>query len=573
MTGNEISIAAKEHDDSCKRERAKNSTYGHLQRRKVCGAKMRTAGKIKLLPILILVLGYFVASAAEKEIIKDKSPDGKFALRLTHGEEGWDTAIIDANTKEKIVDLEVVAISGDHERLAWVRGADTFRIEDYANDARLLWSDDSQRVAYFNEDRDEHTMSAYFRNGDTFKEVALPELPRCDEIKDEDPEYLTTVSYTLTPKSWLDSGSLLVTFSGEWRRLNGETGAKAMIGCERTITLAFDAQHKASIKKAEEPPELIGQKIESPNGTFFVEELEVPAKDDEGHSDTDLEVRIVSAKDSARRQPLPGFHEKGFTHLNSVSISPDENWMLVGRHYGSHMNATYLFHRKDGLKFEDVFPDASFDNEVWKFLCKIENIPKSKIDATDDFPGPAGFLDWSDDSARLLSDLRGGLTGKDTYYRLADYKKPGVSGWVAYYNTKTKKFELTDRLRKNNKGAHKRWSRSVDENAPEDGFVPPSAELIGHEGPDASVAERLKKYEAHLAAVVKKRESQLEGADRAEFQQKEKDWREELENKAAKIKDPQKRLGFRTRSTWYHLIDVRDERLPVYEEPKSAAEK
>jgi len=67
---------------------------------------------------------------------------------------------------------------------------------------------------------------------------------------------------------------------------------------------------------------------------------------------------------------------------------------------------------------------------------------------------------------------------------------------------------------------------------------------------------------------VKKRESQLEGVDRAEFQQKQKDWREELENDATKIKDPQKRLGFRTRSTWYHLDDVRNERLPVYEKQK-----
>ena len=83
------------------------------------------------------------------------------------------------------------------------------------------------------------------------------------------------------------------------------------------------------------------------------------------------------------------------------------------------------------------------------------------------------------------------------------------------------------------------------------------------------MAERLKKYEAQLAALVKKRESQLEGVDRAEFQQKQKDWREELENHAAKIKDPQKRLGMRTRSTWYHLINVREERLPIYEEAKS----
>jgi len=534
---------------------------------------------ITLLASILIVLGV-VWSLDGEEMIKGKSPDGKFALRLIHGEEGWETSIVELPSKKKIIDLEVVATSGDHERRAWVASVDTFRIEDYAKDAKLVWSKDSQRVAYFNEDRDEHTMSVYFRNGETFEEVALPELPRCDEIKDEDPKYLTMVSYTLTPKYWFESGGLFVEVRGEWQTFKGE-----MIGCPQNVTLAFDAQHKGSIKKAEKPPELTGQKIESPNGTFFVEELEVPAKDDEDHPDTDLEVWIVSAKDPAMREPLPGFHEKGLSHLNSVSISPDENWMLIARHYGSHMNSTDLFHRKEGVKFEDVFPKASwpvgegsqdrFDNEAWKFFSKAEGVPLAKIDMKDLGPAQISFLDWSADSGRLLIDLHGGLTGSVETPDRDLYKKPGVSVWVAYFNTKTRKFELTDRLRKNNKGAGKRWKAMDNDNeeAPEDGFVPPSAESTGHEGPDAPVAERLKKYEMELAALAKKREAQLEGTDRAEFQQKEKDWREELENKAAKIKDPQKRLGFRTRSTWYHLIDVREERLPVYEEPKSAAKK
>ena len=67
------------------------------------------------------------------------------------------------------------------------------------NQGRKVWCGltSSQHVAYFNEDRDEHTATVYFRNGGrTFEEIALPEFPRCDEIKDEDPKYLTTVYYT-----------------------------------------------------------------------------------------------------------------------------------------------------------------------------------------------------------------------------------------------------------------------------------------------------------------------------------------------------------------------------------------
>ena len=126
------------------------------------------------------------------------------------------------------------------------------------------------------------------------------------------------------------------------------------------------------------------------------------------------------------REPLRGFHEKGFTHLNGVSISPDENWMLVARHYGSHMNATYLFHRKAGLKFEDVFPDAGpIRQQSVEIFLQSPKRSFSKIDSTDEFPGEITFLEWSDDSARMLIDLYGGLTGKDTYYRLADFEKPG----------------------------------------------------------------------------------------------------------------------------------------------------
>ncbi len=152
-------------------------------------------------------------------------------------------------------------------------------------------------------------------------------------------------------------------------------------------------------------------------------------------------------------------------------------------------------------------------------------------------PERISFLDWSADSGRLLIDLHGGLTGSVETPDRNLYKKPGVSAWVAYFNTKTKRFELTDRLRARNKGARKRWKAMDNDNeeAPEEGFVPPS----------------------------------LDGADRAEFEKKEADWRDKLDDDAAQIKDPAKRLGMRARSTWYHLINVREERLPIYEEAKS----
>ncbi|HYT54858.1 MAG TPA: hypothetical protein VEQ38_09105 [Verrucomicrobiae bacterium] len=514
--------------------------------------------------------------AEGKEIIKDKSPDGKFALRLTHGEEGWDTEIIETGTKKKVIDLESVAATGDKDRIVWM--SDSSRsVDTYGDEATLVWSRDSQRVAYYDLDRRNRTMSVYFRNGSSFEEVSLPEFPKCDEIKNEDPKYLEIVHFGVKPIYWMDSGALSVSVEHWWRIPEGKLKT-----CEPTITMTFDAQRHASLAKAETPPEEIGQKIESPNGTFFLEELPAPTKNEAGETMNDQEVWIVSARDPAKRERLPGFHmAEGVGVISGAAISPDENWMLVARHHGSHMNSTHLFHRKEGLKFENVFPNANwppdpestdrFDNEAWKYFSKIEGVPLTKIDMKDLGPERISFLDWSADSGRLLIDLHGGLTGSVETPDRNLYKKPGVSAWVAYFNTKTKRFELTDRLRARNKGARKRWKAMDNDNeeAPEEGFVPPSAESIGHEGPDLPVAERLKKYEAELAAMVKRRAGQLDGADRAEFEKKEADWRDKLDDDAAQIKDPAKQLGMRARSTWYHLINVREERLPIYEEAKS----
>ena len=104
----------------------------------------------------------------------------------------------------------------------------------------------------------------------------------------------------------------------------------------------------------------------------------------------DQEVWIVSAKDPAKRELLPGFHmAEGMGVVSGAAISPDENWMLVAQHRGSHMNLTRLFHRKEGMKFEDVFPSAKwppdsqsedrFDNEAWKFFSKVEDVREERL--------------------------------------------------------------------------------------------------------------------------------------------------------------------------------------------------
>ena len=441
-------------------------------------------------------------------------------------------------------------------------------VDTYGDEATLVWSRDSQRVAYYDLDRRNRTISVYFRIGSSFEEVALPEFPKCDEIKNQDPKDVEIVHFGVKPIYWMDSGALSVSVEHWWRTREGKLRT-----CEPTFKIMFDAQRHPSLVKAEEPPEGIGTKIESPNGTFFVEELPAPTKNEAGETIDDQEVWIVSAKDPSARERLPDFHENSGTDvINDVAFSPDENWMLVSQHHGSGLNSTYLLHRKEGLKFEQLFKSgdakARFDHEAWKFFSKVEGVPFAKIDSNEEGPLQVSFLEWSDDSGRLLIDLHGGLAGRDDLR--SDDKKPGVSLWLAYYNTKTRKLELTDKLRKWNKGARKRWTASEAETA---GVLPPSAESIGRKGPDAPATERLKKYETELAAMVKRRAGQLDGADRAEFERKEREWRDKLEDDAAQIKDPNKQLGMRARSTWYHLDNVRQTQLPVYEPQKDETEK
>jgi hypothetical protein len=108
---------------------------------------MTIDAKVLVASAFVLIANCFVSSLNAEEMIKNRSPDGKFALRLIHGEEGWETSIVELPSRKTIIDLEVVATLGDHERRAWVASVDTFRIEDYAKDAKLVWSNDSQHVA------------------------------------------------------------------------------------------------------------------------------------------------------------------------------------------------------------------------------------------------------------------------------------------------------------------------------------------------------------------------------------------------------------------------------------------
>jgi hypothetical protein len=180
---------------------------------------------------LVILVGNCVALSLEaKDMIRDKSPDGEFALQITQEEEGWAAAIINLKTKDNVAGLDVY--------------------QNFTEDAHLLWSHDSQRVAYFEPDRRGGSTTVYFRKGSAFEEVSLSEVdfPDCAEKTSEqdiNDKFLKTIETTVRPIKWLPSGELVLKEHSESAMESGATR-----DCGQMITLAFDSAHKPSVKSA-----------------------------------------------------------------------------------------------------------------------------------------------------------------------------------------------------------------------------------------------------------------------------------------------------------------------------------
>jgi hypothetical protein len=106
---------------------------------------------------LAATLGLSITAHAG-EIIKDRSPDGRFALQLSADEDAFELGLIDLGTHKELVSLNSLG-------------------SPYANHSSLLWSPDSKRVAYTEDSRRGGYTTVYQQKGDGFEEVKLPELP------------------------------------------------------------------------------------------------------------------------------------------------------------------------------------------------------------------------------------------------------------------------------------------------------------------------------------------------------------------------------------------------------------
>jgi tetratricopeptide (TPR) repeat protein len=168
---------------------------------------------------LAAILGLSITTHAG-EIIKDRSPDGRFALQLSADQDQFELGLVNLGTHKELVSLASLG-------------------SPYAKHSHLIWSPDSKRVAYTEDSRRGGYTTVYQQKGDGFEEVKLPELPDC-EAKHVQKVYEASVS----AERWLNASTLMLLSRGGWTTEDGGDGE-----CEKSVTITFNANGKPSIQK------------------------------------------------------------------------------------------------------------------------------------------------------------------------------------------------------------------------------------------------------------------------------------------------------------------------------------
>jgi hypothetical protein len=199
----------------------------------------------------LLAMSCAMASFAEDELVTDydyPSPDGRFAMRMTYPKNDGD-----ADVKVDLAEKKTGKVLFDLGSVA----------DSHLEDAIMVWSADSQRVA-FGRRIDapgtrvkEGEALAYFWNGATFDEVALPEsLPSPDiRYPNGEPSYVKPYGGVVKPLRWLKSGELEISSDDMFFAPHD---SKSYTGIVK-FTIAFDAKHTPKVKTVGKSKTVVGK--------------------------------------------------------------------------------------------------------------------------------------------------------------------------------------------------------------------------------------------------------------------------------------------------------------------------
>jgi hypothetical protein len=199
------------------------------------GHKLRDAlngMKIFLTIAVVTLVTNFPSWSRPDDQIRDASPDGKFAMLLTQKEEFVvKIQLIEVSSRKVVLDLAEIGHFGPH-----------------AEDWKILWAPDSKRFAFYEPNRRGGDTTVYFRKDSEFSESPLPDLGGCATAAEKKELKAKGVNKFIegdtTPKKWLKSGALVLMNAQGW-----ETNDGNLRGCTQTVTIAFDAKHKASMQR------------------------------------------------------------------------------------------------------------------------------------------------------------------------------------------------------------------------------------------------------------------------------------------------------------------------------------
>jgi uncharacterized protein YecT (DUF1311 family) len=180
---------------------------------------------------------------------------------------------------------------------------------------------------------------------------------------------------------------------------------------------------------AEEKTEIL---YTDPSGAFQVEFRPAVGP---GTEEATGDVWVVSTKEPTQRAKLPKQSADSPTD-DEFHFSPNEEWLFGLRHVGSGLRYGNVYHVMTPLKIDKPV-NGEFNDVVWENCVKLGALKKNYSAAGVD--AMTSFVAWSLDSSRLLIKLCGGE------------EKRSMRCGILYFNTRTKKFELTDYLRRLNK--------------------------------------------------------------------------------------------------------------------------
>ena len=183
---------------------------------------------------LVSLAGFAAAVRAQQpatpanENIDWPSPDGKFAFLFSYGDDLHSIDLIDKSSGTKLQRIG----EEDSSQTTW----------------HVLWAPDSNRFALMT--RLGHPIQGvdvYFRSGETFRKIDLPELPEANipEALKRGRKFPHIAGLNWQDaKTWTKDGSLVVTID---TMIDGDG---ATIRATRTVLLGFDRADKARIGKS-----------------------------------------------------------------------------------------------------------------------------------------------------------------------------------------------------------------------------------------------------------------------------------------------------------------------------------